>query len=241
MRALGRNVRWSEMTDGEFRNDSPLGFSNAKDVTKTRRARVTKPPGRPLIGKKPMTAAERMRRYRNRKKIIRPHRGRSDVDDVEWFTPSEVIEVVRDVMGSIDTDPASCAIANETVRATQFFTIETNGLKQPWRGAVFMNPPYRQPDNTLFVDKLIAELASGRVSQAIVLTNNSTDSGWYSKLRASAAAQCFTRRRINFIKIDGKHTHPTQGQLFTYFGKNVDRFVEMFASIGHCHRIDGAA
>ncbi len=31
-----------------------------------------------------------------------------DLSDDEWFTPVEIIEAVRDVLGTIDLDPASC-------------------------------------------------------------------------------------------------------------------------------------
>jgi hypothetical protein len=41
--------------------------------------------------------------------------------DDEWFTPPDIIELARSVLGEIDLDPASHAIAQQTVRATTFF------------------------------------------------------------------------------------------------------------------------
>lgn len=48
--------------------------------------------------------------------------------DNDRYTPLAVIEAVRSVLGTIDLDPSSCAIANQTVQARQYYTIEDDGL-----------------------------------------------------------------------------------------------------------------
>jgi ParB family chromosome partitioning protein len=61
---------------------------------------------------------------------------------VEYATPAWLVEPARAVLGgAIDLDPASCALANETVRAARIYTRMDDGLAQPWRGTVFVNPP----------------------------------------------------------------------------------------------------
>lgn len=59
----------------------------------------------------------------------------------EHYTPASIVEAAREVLGEIDLDPASCLEAQRTVRAERFFTRGVNGLFQPWRGRVFLNPP----------------------------------------------------------------------------------------------------
>lgn len=59
----------------------------------------------------------------------------------EHYTPVEIVEAARSVLGVIDLDPASCLEAQRVVKAERFFTRGVNGLVQPWRGRVFLNPP----------------------------------------------------------------------------------------------------
>lgn len=59
----------------------------------------------------------------------------------EHFTPIEIVEAARKVLGEIDLDPASCAKANKLIRAKKFYTRKDDGLRQPWAGRVMLNPP----------------------------------------------------------------------------------------------------
>ena len=68
------------------------------------------------------------------------------------------------MLGEIDLDPASNAIAQQTVRASNYFTRDDDALAKPWEGRVWLNPPYAQPLINQFVQKLVGEFAAGRVS-----------------------------------------------------------------------------
>ena len=73
--------------------------------------------------------------------------------DTEWFTPPEIVEAARRVLGEIDLDPASTREANIVIKAKVFYTRHDDGLTKPWKGRVWMNPPYAHP----LVDISIAE------------------------------------------------------------------------------------
>jgi phage N-6-adenine-methyltransferase len=150
----------------------------------------------------------------------------------EWYTPAKYVELARAVLRNIDLDPASSPIAQETVGAATYFTAETNGLDREWHGKVWMNPPHSRKLIAPFVDKLIDEYTAGRTTEAIVLTHNSTDTRWFHKLAETADRICFKRGRVRFVSPEGKLASPTQGQAFTYFGDNPDRFTEVFREVG---------
>jgi phage N-6-adenine-methyltransferase len=154
----------------------------------------------------------------------------------EWYTPAENIEAARAALGVIDLDPASCDRAQEVVRAGKYFTAETDGLKQEWSGNVWLNPPYSHPLVSHFVSKLCDGYNSGHVTSAILLVNNYTDNAWFHEAEESAAATCFTRGRIKFYGRGDEKSSPADGQVFIYFGDNVQKFAEVFSEFGVCFR-----
>jgi hypothetical protein len=149
--------------------------------------------------------------------------------DNEGYTPCEYIEMARRVMGSIDLDPASSDFAQEIINATKYYTIDDDGLSMKWEGNIWLNPPYENKLIVQFIDKLIKEKG---VNQAVVLTNNNTDTQWFKKLFNWSALLCFTTGRINFYKKDGTISAPTNGQTFFYFGNNLNLFFTEFENIG---------
>ena len=153
--------------------------------------------------------------------------------DFEWYTPIEIIEAAREVMGIIDLDPASCVMANEVVKAEKFYTEEDDGLKQEWSGKVWMNPPYNQPLLTFFCEKLANSYKDGFVTEAIVLVNNPTDTKWFQNLANDSTAICLTAGRVKYWKPDKTTaSHPLQGQAIFYLGNNPEKFADTFSSHG---------
>ena len=154
----------------------------------------------------------------------------------EWYTPAEYIEAARDVMGAIDLDPASSEVANSVVGAAKFFTADDNGLLYDWRGKVFMNPPYAQPAIADFCAKMREEFIAERVTEAIVLVNNATETAWFQSLISTATAVCFPLARVKFWSPD-RVAAPLQGQAVVYLGANFDAFIARFMAFGWCAEV----
>jgi hypothetical protein len=153
--------------------------------------------------------------------------------EFEWYTPKAYVDAAREVMAGIDLDPASCEQANGVVQAARFFSIEDDGLKQSWSGAIFMNPPYRTDLIGQFTSKLITHFKLGDVSAAIVLVNNCTETQWFQDFFSCAAAICFPSKRIQCWG-PVNMSSPLQGQAFIYLGNEPRRFVEVFSLFGWC-------
>lgn len=162
----------------------------------------------------------------------RPHVANNSGNN-EWYTPPEYIEAARACMGGIDLDPASSVTANETVKAAKYYTIETDGLSQDWEGRVWMNPPYSGKLIKRFAAKLAASAGSGDVTQACVLVNNATETGWFADMMAHASALCLLDGRVRFLDPEGNPSGaPLQGQVVIYMGPNSDLFADAFVSLG---------
>jgi len=150
----------------------------------------------------------------------------------EWYTPERYLDLAREVLGEIDLDPASCAFANETVKARLFFSEDDNGLTKPWHGRVWMNPPYSADLVSKFADKFVDEYNDGNVTEGIVLVNNATETAWFAGMVSAATAVCFPRGRIRYQSPTRESLAPLQGQAFLYFGENGDKFLQVFSEIG---------
>jgi ParB family chromosome partitioning protein len=158
----------------------------------------------------------------------------------EWFTPSRYINAARAVMGGIDLDPASCAAANQIVKAERYFTKEQNGLLQEWKAkSIWLNPPYARTEHyqsgiKLFVDKCLDAYQRGDVLQAIILVTAEINAKWFQPLWPFFI--CVPDHRVKFIAPQkdkrGVYQHMF-GTCFVYLGPNEQKFIEVFSQFGH--------
>ena len=152
----------------------------------------------------------------------------------EWYTPSKYIEAARQVMGTIDLDPASCELANQTVKASRYYTKEDNGLSKEWYGNVWCNPPYgrmyKDTGTAAFVAKSLDEYAKGNIEQVIVLTMVGMYARWFFRLLQYPI--CFLEQKPLFCLPDGTITKHGFAACCTYIGPHEDKFVQHFSQFG---------
>jgi len=153
-------------------------------------------------------------------------------DIIEWYTPAKYIELIRKAMGAIDLDPATSLTAQKTVKAKRYFTADDDGLAREWQGCVFLNPPFKQPAGKKFVNKLCDGVEGKSIEQAVLLTNDQTDTHWWQRAAGLAGCVCFHSGRISFYNEAGETSCPTNGQTFFYFGRRQQAFSKTFTEIG---------
>ena len=162
----------------------------------------------------------------------RPHVAHNGGEQ-EWYTPPAILTVARRVLGTIDLDPASTPQANMQVQARRFYTLADNGLRHPWQGKVWLNPPYGTGVIEPFLRKLRYHLDTGDVPEALVLVNNATDTQWFHALAAVASAVCFPVGRVRYLSPRGVRSTPLQGQALLYCGPHPDCFTWHCRPLGH--------
>lgn len=151
----------------------------------------------------------------------------------EWYSPDYILDKAREVLGTIELDPATSDIAQQRVRALNYFTAKDNGLLYEWKGRVWCNPPYSAALIKKFTAKFLEQYNNGNMLEGIMLTNSGTDTQWNTPL--SNGVQAYTVGRISFVQPDGtQKATGSRGQCFTYFGPNPDKFIEVFTRSNFC-------
>ncbi len=161
----------------------------------------------------------------------KPHVAHNSGDN-EWYTPKAIVEAARAVMGKIELDPATTEEANKVIKADRIHTQQDNGLKEPWIGRCWLNPPFETALIGKFIDKLAASVESGAVTEALVLVNNATETKWFARLTSVSSFLCFPTGRVKFWHLSRASATPLQGQCVAYIGKHGKRFCEEFKAFG---------
>jgi phage N-6-adenine-methyltransferase len=114
-----------------------------------------------------------------------------EMSNDDWWTPPYIF-VALDL--TFDIDVAAPPGGVPYIPATRHYSINDDGLTQPWAGRIWCNPPYSQPAPWLH------RMAEHRNGIAMLPADTSTD--WWHQWATTADEWCFLRRRVRFVKTD---------------------------------------
>lgn len=135
---------------------------------------------------------------------------------IEWYTPEYIIDSLG---GKFDLDP--CAPCEDWYTANKCYTKEIDGLSQEWKGRVFLNPPYLNPDIRNFVHKL-ADHGNG----IALLFANCDNKMFFEEVFNRATSLKILRKRIPFVRPDGKTgNRPGRGSVIVAYGEECDKIL----------------
>jgi len=112
----------------------------------------------------------------------------------EWPTPQWLVGQLAAEFGPFDLDPAANA-AN--AKAPMFYTMADDGLSRPWKGCVWLNPPYGRGIGA-WMRKAQHEAALGNAERVVCLVPARVDARWYRGAAAAAALVRIWPGRITF-------------------------------------------
>lgn len=145
----------------------------------------------------------------------------------EWLTPPEILRA----LGPFDLDP--CApVTRPWDTAARHFTIEDNGLVQPWSGRVWCNPPYG-----LEAAKWLDRLADHGNGVALIFARTETRM-FFDHVWRRAHGVLFIEGRLHFHHVCGRRAAANSGApscLVAYGEENAT--VLQKSGLGHFSRI----
>lgn len=159
------------------------------------------------------------------------------------LTPAPILESARKVLGGIELDPASDAIANQAVKAERFYTLEDDGYSKIWQAkTVWLNPPGKtisqgkQITASDWFAHLYNDWVTDAIEEAIGLVYRAGSIGSLGPLLLNDAKLCFTcsgvvssvvngSGRLSFETVDENgdrqpQTSNTQSSLFFLLSDN---------------------
>lgn len=144
---------------------------------------------------------------------------------VEYLTP----RFITDSLGPFDLDPCASDPRPWDIAKVNY-TKRDDGLSKPWKGYVWLNPPYGVVNQ---MNAFMTRLA--RHNHGIALLNSNTQTKlWQQIIFPTAAAFFFCAGRFNFLNVDGTPTTGTYGSpVLIAFGRYATNKLQKFSYSGH--------
>ena len=130
----------------------------------------------------------------------------------EWLTPPWLIRK----LGFFDLDPCSPGDRRPWDTAVTHYSVEDDGLSQPWSGRVWLNPPYGRQ-----AERWLERLADHGNGIALIFARTETES-FFRTVWVRADAALFIKGRLHFHRIDGSRAKLNAGapSVLVAYGKH---------------------
>lgn len=113
----------------------------------------------------------------------------------EWTTPPQVFASLSAEFGPFDLDAAA---TDENALCPRYYTSEEDGLRQPWDGRVWVNPPYGRGVGVWLEKAARSTRPDGPASVVVLLLPSRTDTEWFHRWIPQASEVRFVRGRLRF-------------------------------------------
>lgn len=132
-----------------------------------------------------------------------------------WLTPRFIL----DALGTFDLDPCSAPDPAIWPTAAEHITLPRDGLLEPWRGRVWLNPPYGNG-----VWQWMSRLADHGNGIALIFARTEV-AGFVEQIWNRADGIMFLHARLYFHRADGTRASANSGApscLVAYGDRNVE-------------------
>lgn len=153
----------------------------------------------------------------------------ADTGNMVYLTP----RWITDVLGPFDLDPCASEPRPWDIAKVNMVGKHNGGLcglEAPWKGFVWLNPPYGK---AVGENKFMEKLASHGNGVALVNVKTQTQL-WQTVIFPSYTAILFLSRRVSFLTTDGAPTNGTFGnQCLIAFGEKAAKRLQRLSAHGH--------
>ena len=117
----------------------------------------------------------------------------------EWFTPFWIISE----LGAFDLDPCTSAIRPYEIAE---WSITAGGLEMPWFGRVWLNPPFKRGERSLWMKKM-ADHNDG----IMLVPANMETQDFHNYVWGRCSGVLILRKRPHFLRADGSVAKANSG------------------------------
>jgi hypothetical protein len=143
----------------------------------------------------------------------------------EWYTPSWVF---KELGIEFELDPSSPFDMETAVPAKVKYDVFDDGLKKPWHGRVWLNPPYGK-DTPAWIRRMIEH------NNGIALVFSRTDAAWCQAAMSACTAMLFISGRVQFVPgLENQHKKSRcgAGTVLFAFGRDNAEALKKLSSRG---------